>query len=262
MVSALTADALDALVGLPGFGSAAATVGWLEFTETGAKLPNFAEYNSPGAKARLASAKRVQRHRNGDVTVDRYKSVPRQRLTPRQTPTLEENSSAAAAAGESVGKPTKKRAKEKPPDDADFTAFWAVYPKRAGKGEARTAFTKAVGRLANAGQAEPAAMLIARAKAFATAQRGADPKFVPFPATWLNKERYDDDPATWNVNERAGQAQPYRNKQNSNLDQYQDYLQRNGLIDDQQPFGQSAGGGQGCDSPVQFLESRNGSGPH
>jgi hypothetical protein len=72
--------------------------------------------------------------------------------------------------------------------DPQFVRFWAAYPRRAGKGQARKAWAKAV----KAG-ADPEAIVEAAGRF--TAQRGnEDPKFTPYPATWLNGERWDDAP--------------------------------------------------------------------
>ena len=70
-----------------------------------------------------------------------------------------------------------------------FGAFWAAYPRRVGKGAARAAFDKACRK------ARPEAIIAA-----ITAQVDAgcfkDLMFCPYPATWLNGERWDDEIAT------------------------------------------------------------------
>ena len=70
-----------------------------------------------------------------------------------------------------------------------FEAFWAAYPKRVGKGEARASFAKAERKV------NPEA-IIAAVKAQVEAGCFGDLKFCPYPATWLNKERWDDEIAT------------------------------------------------------------------
>jgi hypothetical protein len=73
--------------------------------------------------------------------------------------------------------------------DADaFDAFWAAYPRKIGKGQARTAWARAVKR------ADPAT-IIAAANEFGIERGNQDPKFTPYPATWLNGERWTDEPA-------------------------------------------------------------------
>ena len=70
---------------------------------------------------------------------------------------------------------------------SSFEAFWAAYPRRVGKGEALKAWMKAV-------KTTDPELLISAATAFATQRSGADPKFTPHPSTWLNQQRWFDDP--------------------------------------------------------------------
>ena len=66
-----------------------------------------------------------------------------------------------------------------------FDAFWSVYPLRKGKGQARTAYVRALRK------ASPEAIADG-AKRYASDPR-RDPKFTAHPATWLNGERWDDE---------------------------------------------------------------------
>lgn len=71
---------------------------------------------------------------------------------------------------------------------ADFNAFWDVYPRRGGKGAACTAFLKAKKRA-------PVRAIIAGAERLkADPNLPADKTLVPMPATWLNQDRWEDDP--------------------------------------------------------------------
>jgi len=75
-----------------------------------------------------------------------------------------------------------------PNQTADFESFWQSYPRRIGKGAARTAFTRAI-KLA------PVDEIIAAAKEY-TAHcdtTGVEKQFIPHASTWLNGERWDDD---------------------------------------------------------------------
>jgi hypothetical protein len=70
-----------------------------------------------------------------------------------------------------------------------FEAFWAAYPRRVGKGAARAAFDKACRK------ARPEAIIAAiTAQVYAGCFK--DLIFCPYPATWLNGERWDDEIAT------------------------------------------------------------------
>jgi hypothetical protein len=69
-----------------------------------------------------------------------------------------------------------------------FGAFWINYPKKKAREEARKAWIAAIKR-----GADPQHM-VERAQAYAYERRGQDPKYTKYPATWLNKGCYDDEP--------------------------------------------------------------------
>jgi hypothetical protein len=73
------------------------------------------------------------------------------------------------------------------PKDA-FDEFWEAYPKRVSKGQARQAFAKAC-KIASAAE------IIAGALRFADhlKSEGTQMKYIPYPATWLNGERWEDE---------------------------------------------------------------------
>lgn len=64
-----------------------------------------------------------------------------------------------------------------------FDDFWAVYPRKVAKGDARRAWQKAI-RVASPEE------IIAGAMRYA---RKAEPPFICHPATWLNAERWADE---------------------------------------------------------------------
>jgi hypothetical protein len=69
-----------------------------------------------------------------------------------------------------------------------FDEFWDTYPKHLQKGEARKAFSKAVQRVGDADTILEGVRRMA-----------ADPnlpvkQFIPYPATWLNRDGWDDEP--------------------------------------------------------------------
>lgn len=81
---------------------------------------------------------------------------------------------------------TDKTRSKTPANDPRFEEFWAAYPRRIAKGAARKAWATAV-------KAHPAEGIIAAAEGFARKSAGADPKFIPHPASWLNSERWADE---------------------------------------------------------------------
>jgi hypothetical protein len=70
--------------------------------------------------------------------------------------------------------------------DLGFLEFWAIYPRRSGKGHARAAWEKAVRK-------ETARDIIAGAARYRD-DPNREKEFTAMPATWLNGERWGDEP--------------------------------------------------------------------
>jgi hypothetical protein len=68
-----------------------------------------------------------------------------------------------------------------------FNDFWEIYPRKMGKGEAKAAFVKAVSRFGHE-------VILDGVRALAADPNLPAPQFVPRAATWLNQERWDDEP--------------------------------------------------------------------
>ncbi|MFC4107800.1 hypothetical protein ACFOX0_17945 [Micromonospora zhanjiangensis] len=77
-------------------------------------------------------------------------------------------------------------ARDTPTADADFDAFWSAYPRRAAKRTARKAWDKAITR------ATPAEITAGAARY--RDRPGRELRFTAHPATWLNGDRWTDDP--------------------------------------------------------------------
>lgn len=69
-----------------------------------------------------------------------------------------------------------------------FDAFWSSYPRKAGKATARKAFEKAMKR---AGGPTP---VLDGARRLRDDPNLPEAQFIPHPATWLNGDRWEDDP--------------------------------------------------------------------
>jgi hypothetical protein len=69
-----------------------------------------------------------------------------------------------------------------------FDGFWKRYPRKVGKADAARAFTRALRRVES-----PDVILKALDRLIPAWARG-DPKFIPHPSTWLNRDGWDDDP--------------------------------------------------------------------
>lgn len=104
---------------------------------------------------------------------------------------LETRTSADSAL--SLTKDGEARTPRRPPrggdDDEEFAAFWRVCVRKAGKGQARRAWRRAVKK-------KPGTELVEAMAEFARtmAAMNVSQEFVPHPASWLNGERWDDEP--------------------------------------------------------------------
>lgn len=90
--------------------------------------------------------------------------------------------------------------------DAAFDEFWSTYPRREAKGAARKAWDKALSR------ASPTA-IIAGAQRYRD-QPGRETRYTAHPATWLNADRWTDEPLPAG---RSNGHQPYRNPQDMSV---------------------------------------------
>lgn len=93
-------------------------------------------------------------------------------------------------------------------DLSAFASFWEIYPKKKNRAEALDAWKKAV-----ATGVDPARIATAAA-AYRREREGEDPKYTKYPATWLNKGCYDDEPdepAKPHLRAVVGGHTPFRN---------------------------------------------------
>jgi hypothetical protein len=106
-----------------------------------------------------------------------------------------------------VGKRTK-RSKSKPSGYCEaFDLFWSAYPRREGKRNAYAAWKAAGSRIKKSKgftSCEAAAYLLEQATAYRDSPRGHWPMSkIPHPSTWLNDDRFYDDPSTWDAEYNA-----------------------------------------------------------
>ena len=74
--------------------------------------------------------------------------------------------------------------------DAEFEAFFEIYPRQAAKQQARKFFRRARSR---AGSNWPEVRQQIMAKALRAGAHASDDYFVPLPSTWLQGERWMDE---------------------------------------------------------------------
>ena len=84
------------------------------------------------------------------------------------------------------------------PADA-FERFWAVYPRRAGRGQAEKAL-KAV----QAARAVDFEVMLDAVRRYAIKMQGSEPQFTCHPATWLNGKRWTDNEGAIGHGRRRG----------------------------------------------------------
>ena len=164
-----TVEALDDLIGFPGFSSSLESIGWLESSGDHLALPRFEEHNGQSAKRRAQEAERKRIGRNlsaSDADKIKTKCGPEKRREEK-----------------SIRKP-----KPSPAADTKFDEFWSRYPRKEAKATAKKAFAKI-------GPDDALFVLIIagleRAKKSEQWTKD-DGQFVPHPTTWLNGARWDD----------------------------------------------------------------------
>ena len=93
--------------------------------------------------------------------------------------------------GQSCPPEPSKEPKKEPGnlDQQSFDEFWKVYPRRAAKKAAMVAWTKAV-------KTATPEEIIRGAIAYHASRTGKDPQHTAHAATWLNGERWTDEPQT------------------------------------------------------------------
>lgn len=160
--------------------------------------------------------------------------------------------------GKSVGKapdkpPASSRlpASQLPPsalqnDLADFEAWYCAYPKRVGRGNALKAY-RAARKKADA------ATLLAGAERAARQYASTDPQFVPYPASWLNQERWLDEAPTASPS-KPEQGQPATDPWEQRVRGYREALDAGRAHPFWSGFWGPKPDERGCDAPAELLE--------
>lgn len=89
--------------------------------------------------------------------------------------------------GSSPRKPPKGRPTVSD-DDPHWSRFWSLFPRKTGKGAARTAWVRAVAKV------DDPEVILTAAKRFAGGI--TEVRYCPHPTTWLNQERWLDAPGS------------------------------------------------------------------
>ena len=81
----------------------------------------------------------------------------------------------------------------------NFNTFWSIYPRKKGKATAKLSFMKALTKT-------DAETILSGAKKYALERQNEDMQYTAWASTWLNQERWEDEPDT----QTAGLAKPGR----------------------------------------------------
>lgn len=75
-----------------------------------------------------------------------------------------------------------------------FDEFWEAYPRKAGKRAARSSYDRAMDRLGRVHGADRAHQMILDGVSRYAADPNRESGFTAHPSTWLNQDRWEDDP--------------------------------------------------------------------
>jgi hypothetical protein len=96
-------------------------------------------------------------------------------------PLLEMEQDASAPLAKCLSREEERRGETEERESAQFEEFWNAYPRKIAKPDAKRAFKAAIKKTS-------LPVLLA---AIGSIDK-SDPKFIPYPATWLNQERWAD----------------------------------------------------------------------
>lgn len=192
------------------FVRAAINAGWFDETDEGLFIHDWQDYAGRLIEKRKANAERMRRARAETVSDKCYErathvqrttsacagaTIPN-RTVPNQTEGL--NTHAPGGASAQPQNPSdqpadqsgeqRKRAKTQKQDEL-FARFWAAYPKKRSKGQAEKAWAKLQ---PDEQLVEVMLTAIERAKK-SEEWRKENGRYIPYPASWLNGKRWEDD---------------------------------------------------------------------
>ncbi|MGI6417427.1 MAG: hypothetical protein ACOX1P_17345 [Thermoguttaceae bacterium] len=197
--------------------------GWLAYECGGRHKPGYYWVTIPAGLEGMddAPCDESRYPKNGDLEGDQDESrYPKNGISADTTveqhggsfipnPNPSPNKNTCASAGERPSRqeePTfratetaKKGAGQTNGDSAAFKVWWEHYPRKTGRKAAAKAYASAVKEISAEHRIAPTEAqerLLEAARVFAASDKGRG-AFVPYPTTWLNQGRYDDDPRTW-----------------------------------------------------------------
>ena len=183
----VTTSWIDKHIGVTGFAAALLGVGWLERTDDGVRIPGFDRFLGKGGKTRAKTNRRVAAHRE----------VKRNCNGASVTKTLPQNSTVQNIEDTTnvVSSPAVGRVKAKKPTGESLNQaerLYAAYPRKVARDAALKAIAQALKRPDVTFNS-----LMEAVSEYATSREGKDPNLTPYPATWFNAGRWNDDRAEW-----------------------------------------------------------------
>jgi len=185
---------IDELAGIKGFGEGMISVGWLALVDGGVEFTNYVANNGNTGKSRAQAQKRQNMSR-----FKRDKSVT-ESVTREEKRREEGNTNTPSSASPKDSGLVKAAT-------AWLETIYLAYPRKVEKRAALKAIAAAVKRIKD--QDDAVGFLLDRVTAYAKAVKGQDPQYIPYPSTWFNSGRYEDDETQWQRtgNHRAGTPQ-------------------------------------------------------
>lgn len=185
LLPAKVPDWLDLLVGCPRFAAAMATAGWLIIESGGLRIPDFDAFVSKKAIRRYEKTMWMAKARLTGGATDADRETPEVSTSgphPVHNCPHEVHKVPVAA-------PVPVRQAAKP--DGLFDRFWSAYPNKKGKADAVKAWAKLK-------PDEPLLLKMLEAIRVQSlnprwSENGG--QYIPYPATWLNGRRWEDEPA-------------------------------------------------------------------
>lgn len=173
-----TLQIMDETIGWRGFSAAMASIGWLNADDEGLSAPEFETHNSKSAKRRALDSSRKMSGREADKTANGSWNSDGQM--------------SASDADKTRTREELEKKKKKPPTPLPpgFEKFWEAYPRKTAKADAVKAWEKI-----EPDDSLQGAILKAVARQTTWPQWAKDEgEYVPYPASWLNGRRWEDQP--------------------------------------------------------------------
>lgn len=183
-----TRETVDRVSGLKGFADAMEAVGWAEFDDDGVTLPNFREHNTPLGR----DEPNEESPGDGiDDTIDTVSNEYRSAVSITDTTETPVERERERDRNDTVSiDPVAK----KPRGNADdVEKIYKAYPRKVAKVQGKKAIAKAI----KSGVDPNELLVLTKAYASTNPTGGAKAtereNFCPYPATWFNQRRFEDD---------------------------------------------------------------------